>query len=323
MLVFGYGSKLFDNKVLAQKVEDGKFLIPWQSNDDNQHLMLDRYDIRHMMDNLDDISDTFGEEFDAEIEAECDQERYADLRDQYGDTADEEEDENAIAGHKRKRTGNEYRYDYDKDTTTTTTTTTSTTANKCSSDIQSMIQQYNVPETMSIPSSPPLVDLIDKTALNLITTSKTNRQPIMVCEIQFQVRHCQDPQYDFLGKQHDLYPFYRQVLHYHQINSNNHLDQENGKTTLGSLVDYGSDSSNDEDDDNDKTKQDMDNIPTDVIHIIQKTAQSVAKIGLDLEHKIRRLRAQDPKFGFLQTDHPHHDYYRRIVESYQQNLTSK
>lgn len=126
-------------------------------------------------------------------------------------------------------------------------------------DIQKMAQRYHIPLSSAIilPSSDqdqtnPAqdIDLIDRTAQTILQHAAT--QPLNVCEIQFQVRHCQDPRYDFLGKQHVYYPFYRHVLDYHRQQPPSASVPRTAFTTnatnskISRLVDYGS---SDDDDD--------------------------------------------------------------------------
>jgi hypothetical protein len=127
-----------------------------------------------------------------------------------------------------------------------------------SKDIQKTAQRYRIPLSSTIvlpPSQDPTnpaqsIDLIDKTAQTILHHAAT--QPLNVCEIQFQVRHCQDPRYDFLGKQHAYYHFYRHVLNYHRQQRPSApvpratFTNNAANPNICGLVDYGS-----SDDDND------------------------------------------------------------------------
>ncbi|RKO87644.1 hypothetical protein BDK51DRAFT_38800 [Blyttiomyces helicus] len=53
-LAFGYSCKIFRDDAVAADVETGSFLIPWQNSDD---LLIDRFDVRHLLDVLPDSSD--------------------------------------------------------------------------------------------------------------------------------------------------------------------------------------------------------------------------------------------------------------------------
>jgi hypothetical protein len=39
LLVFGYEAHIFSDNEMAEKVEDGKYLIPWQGNTENPTLL--------------------------------------------------------------------------------------------------------------------------------------------------------------------------------------------------------------------------------------------------------------------------------------------
>lgn len=75
------------------------------------------------------------------------------------------------------------------------------------------------------------------------------------------------------------------------------------------LGNYDSSSSSDEDEDI--------KIPADIRQIIQKTAQFITNShqGSQLEQHIRTKNGHNPKFAFLDTHHPYHDYFRSLTKS--------
>lgn len=46
LTAFGYEARIFNDKDTATKVEQGHYLLPWQSDDANSKMMLDRYKYR-------------------------------------------------------------------------------------------------------------------------------------------------------------------------------------------------------------------------------------------------------------------------------------
>ncbi|SAL98886.1 hypothetical protein [Absidia glauca] len=340
MMIFGYASKLYQDPVLAHKLTTGivkEAILTTAANFFDLGEI--RYDVRHLI--TDDFSSTESQPTVAasrkrqhsleeeEDPAEYDMERYADLGAEeekllfYMD--DTEDRSSCIEKHKQRRKRQrsmdpkkdktiQYHYDYSAADPMTLTIA------ERSKDIQKTAQRYGIPLSSTIvlpPSQDPTnpaqsIDLIDKTAQTILHHAAT--QPLNVCEIQFQVRHCQDPRYDFLGKQHAYYHFYRHVLDYHRQRrpsapvpratfTNNAASSNNC-----GLVDYGS---SDDDDDCQVVKQEELLPSSDILPVILKTANTVAKVGLDLEQKIKRLRRDDPTFGFLQPQHAYHPYYRR------------
>ncbi|CAO3590719.1 unnamed protein product [Absidia cylindrospora] len=348
ILGYGYASKIYNDKVLAQKIEDGAFLIPWQSNTDYSHWMFDRYDIRHLLDHVEELegqptTHPLGNDWRDTTDIECDQERYADLDSEEEllfDMIDAEDRDAHVAEKKRRRsraaTGHMYHYDYDL---ASPPSTPLTIADR-SANIQQIAQEFNIPtsSTMLVPTnddigssssdysndnkSPGLAFIVE-TAQMIVGSTQTSNQPVNVCEIQFQVRHSHDRRYDFLNKQHMYYPFYQHVRKHLESNHQPPLRQRIPLTKkldfkgIGGLVDYGS-SSSDEDEVGEQQSQQQQRgnqttqkIPSDVMETIDKMAASVAKVGLDLEQKIRHLRSQDPRFAFLQPHHPYHSYYQK------------
>ncbi|ORZ14589.1 alternative splicing regulator-domain-containing protein [Absidia repens] len=349
IMAFGYASNIYNDKVLAQKIEDGAFLVPWQSNTDYSHRMFDRYDIRHLLDHVEEfgaqqITQQLGNDWRDPTDIECDQERYVDLDSEEEllfDMDDAEDREAHLAEKKRRRsratTGHMYHYDYGS----TSPPSIPLTIAERSANIQQVAQEFNIPtsSTMIVPTnddnsssdgptdkeSPGLAFIVE-TAQIIVGRAQTGSQPANVCEIQFQVRHSHDRRYDFLNKQHVYYPFYQHVRRHLESNyqppppqQRTPLIKKQDIKRIGGLVDYGSSSSSDEDEDGEGQQQQQQqcgnqttqNIPSDVKETIDKMAASVAKVGLDLEQKIRHLRSQDPRFAFLQPHHPHHSYYQK------------
>ena len=79
MLIFGYEARIFNDKNVAEKVEKGHYLIPWQSCD--TRYMMDRYDVRHMLEDLEKELSQYDskQQHNNKDEDLCKQERYEDL----------------------------------------------------------------------------------------------------------------------------------------------------------------------------------------------------------------------------------------------------
>ena len=98
LFVFGYAAKLFDgNDERSRYVDQGKHLIPWMGD---ASLLVDRYDVRGHLTDLtafenNDRNGWVSRMTDKEraLEDACDQERYAELREDIHDKSTFEEEE--------------------------------------------------------------------------------------------------------------------------------------------------------------------------------------------------------------------------------------
>ncbi|KAI8993475.1 hypothetical protein BDB01DRAFT_832289 [Pilobolus umbonatus] len=75
LLVYGYEARVFRDDTIAKDIENGKYLIPWRSDNAYYDYKLDRYDVRHLVDSKSDFDVSEA----ALLEREYDDERYADL----------------------------------------------------------------------------------------------------------------------------------------------------------------------------------------------------------------------------------------------------
>ncbi|KAJ3158005.1 hypothetical protein HDU89_000387 [Geranomyces variabilis] len=65
LLAFGYACRLFRDDELAARLETGRHLLPWGHSGDSTHnapLMIDRYDVRNLLDSLTDFDQTAHED---------------------------------------------------------------------------------------------------------------------------------------------------------------------------------------------------------------------------------------------------------------------
>lgn len=77
-MAFGYASKIYNDQETAVRVDNGTYLIPLKSDRHHQNIRIDRFDIRHLIDN--DANTLWNEKsVNLEIESLLQIERYRDL----------------------------------------------------------------------------------------------------------------------------------------------------------------------------------------------------------------------------------------------------
>ncbi|KAI7881772.1 hypothetical protein K492DRAFT_64422 [Lichtheimia hyalospora FSU 10163] len=286
LIAFGYEARIFDDKNTATKVEQGHYLLPWQSDDANSQMMLDRFDVRHLLESI--PSRIPHRNFPKEPYQDIDQERYADLDSDEESLFDMSEDErDARVEEKRRKkqqqeeTSNAFKYEY---------------GHNSPSDLQrKLAAQYKTATDMTLPDTQEQADTIVATA----KAAAASVNPKLF-EIKTQARQGNNPLYAFLSQRHPLYRFYTHIIWL-------------SSSGLGA---YGDSSSSDDDSDDDQPTQP----PDEIANIIQKTAQSVARAGQALETRIRQGHGQNPKFGFIHPGHEYHAYYKQQLESFQKNV---
>ncbi|KAG0173126.1 hypothetical protein DFQ30_008798 [Apophysomyces sp. BC1015] len=282
-LVFGYEARIFNDPQLANKVDQGDYLIPWRS-DSMSTLMIDRYDVRHLLEEL-PSSQSASENIPSDTL--CDEERYADLdseEETLFDMSDDERDSYLEEKRKRRRVEQEnmlFHYDY---------------SNNGTAVQKELTAKYKAPVTMTMPETHAQADIIDQTAKAVRAAVHPN-----LLEIRTQARQANNPMYSFLNKSDALYPFYKHILWLSQ----------------SGLADYGSDTSSDENEEDHASKKP----PSDIADVIDKTARFVAKAGKDLETRIKQRHTGDPKFAFLQSENIYHAYYKTQIECFQSRST--
>ncbi|KAJ8651679.1 hypothetical protein O0I10_012747 [Lichtheimia ornata] len=290
LIAFGYEARIFDDKNTATKVEQGHYLLPWQSDDANNKMMLDRFDVRHLLESIPPRIPH--RDFPKEPYPDIDEERYADLDSDEGSLFDMSEDErDARVDEKRRKkqqqeeASNAFKYDYEGNS---------------QSDIQrKLAAQYKTAADMPLPDTQEQADTIVSTA----KAAAASVNPKLF-EIKTQARQGNNPLYAFLSQRHPLYRFYKHIIWL-------------SSSGLGA---YGDSSSSDDDDDDDNEKDDQPTRPPDdIAGVIQKTAQSVARAGKALEARIRQGHGQNPKFGFIHQGHQYHAYYKKQLESFQKS----
>ncbi|KAF7726726.1 hypothetical protein EC973_008500 [Apophysomyces ossiformis] len=285
-LVFGYEARIFNDSALAEKIDQGDYLIPWRS-DPASKLRIDRYDVRHLLEEL-PSSPTTNERIQSD--QQCDEERYADL-DSEEETlfsmSDDERDTYLEEKRKRRKMEQEnklFHYDYRNGT-----------GNNITPIQADLAAKYKAPATMAMPTTEEQAKIIDETAKAVVAAVHPN-----LLEIRIQARQGNNPMYRFLNKSDELYPFYKHILWLSQ----------------SGLAAYGSDSSDNEDDEKETARP-----PSHIEEVIEKTAKFVAKSGQELENRIKERNAHDPKFSFLQPGNMYYTYYKTQVESFQSRST--
>ncbi|KAI6226361.1 hypothetical protein M3Y99_00537200 [Aphelenchoides fujianensis] len=63
--------------------------------------------------------------------------------------------------------------------------------------------------------------------------------------------------------------------------------------------------------------------PPDIRAIVEKTAQFVARNGIDFENKIKEKEAANPRFGFLSPTDPYHAFYRQKVAAFESGAVAE
>ncbi|CAG8794390.1 32733_t:CDS:2 [Gigaspora margarita] len=207
-LVFGYEAKTFRDDEMAKKVNAGELLIPWRGESENK-ILLDRYDVRNLLDDRDrfrKIPYTMTRNTE-EIEQEklCDIERWIDLDSEAEDIFDmseEERDDYIEEKRKRKRMqseNKEYDYNYFQEFK----------VNEEEEDTKGIksnyVPKYSVPQGIATPSDDRVDEIIERTAKFL--NSSTDSQ----MEIVIQAKQANNPKFSFLNKDDPLYPYYKHV----------------------------------------------------------------------------------------------------------------
>ncbi|KAI7848419.1 alternative splicing regulator-domain-containing protein [Circinella umbellata] len=322
MLIFGYEARIFNDKDVAIKVERGHYLIPWQSSD--TRYMMDRYDVRHMMEDLEKELSQYDskQQHINKDEDLCNQERYEDLdseEEMLFDMSEDERDEH-VEEKKREREKKEQEaafhvFDYDG----------KIKEEKDRSAIQQEIaSEYKAPDDMVVPTTREQASIISDTA----QSASASVNPSLF-EIKTHARQANNPLYAFLSKRHELYPFYKHLSWLLSSGLGAY-----GDSSSESEDDDASDSNNKKDDskdDNDVSHDNQQDQESEAINepkleehrvIIDKTARFVARAGPQLEQKIRQRHARDPKFAFLYQNNEYHNYYQTKIKYFQILLLS-
>ncbi|CAG8493205.1 3399_t:CDS:2 [Cetraspora pellucida] len=352
-LVFGYEAKTFRDDEMAKKVNAGELLIPWRGESENK-ILLDRYDVRNLLDDRDRFKKTpyTMTRTIEEIEQEklCDIERWCDLDSEAEDIFDmsEEEREDYIEDkrkRKRAQAGNkEYDYDYFQDFK----------VNEEEEDVKniksSYVPKYSVPQGIATPSDDRVDEIIERTAKFL--NSSTDSQ----MEIVIQAKQANNPKFFFLNKDDPLYPYYKHVRlllqtglfsyedsdkedngmsgnktyknigknivkQYKGDNVKSRKDNDNDLKSTDSKGESNSSSVNTEDSNTAKSSKPQSQPigpivvpPPDLKIIIDKMATYVSKSGESLEAKVREKHIDDPRFSFLLPWNEFHSYYRQRIQ---------
>ncbi|KAH8555465.1 alternative splicing regulator-domain-containing protein [Umbelopsis sp. PMI_123] len=319
LLVFGYEARIFIDDEAAKRMDAAKHLIPWQGNQDNP-ILVDRYDVRNLLDDLSDVKFTNKSlSTDSEDEEELlDVERYADLdsdEEELFFMSDEDERDQYVE-EKRKRRKMEqeqktYQYSYDDQSKSTIANDVEEKPSEPEDPREDIHCSFQIPSDIEKPNTQKQVDIIEKTA-KFIASSSTESSHI---EITIQAKQASNPLFAFLHKDNKLYKFYRHILWlsnsglggYGSSDSENEDEEEKIKE------------GNDKKEDTAKSAEQVNSV--DIYAAIEKTAAFVAKAGPSLESKIKENNIGNPKFAFLQPWNEYHTYYRSRVDDIASRLS--
>nr|CAG4646331.1 EOG090X07RL [Macrothrix elegans] len=341
LLVFGYACKLFRDDEKAVDIDQGKFLIPWMGD---ENITIDRYDVRGMLFDLkpyevqragyDHTTGLTTEE--KHIEQLCDEERYYALyRDESEEALIKEEEIKRLNQDLSEVTSNEVSYHqvpysysawsqgHGKNQASSCVTVKSSLG-ALGDAIYIPPPSLSVPEGIIVPPTQKLAKIIEKTA-DFISAHGTQM------EIIVKTKQANNPMFQFLHFDSQLHPFYRHVMNAIRSGAYAVLSEDNLESTE-KLVEFQQDNVLTNIDDQssshylhpslqskcdsvlqdlclheDRTASQLQQLPSDLKQLIDKTASYMARMGYDYEEVL--LNKGDPRFGFLSTTHVCHSYY--------------
>ncbi|RDD37811.1 Splicing factor, suppressor of white-apricot-like protein [Trichoplax sp. H2] len=210
LLVFGYSCKLYRDDEKAQMINEGGLLIPWMGNDS---LMIDRYDGRGHLYDLDCINDkSIPEPLSPQLIAEeelCQEERYRDLNYEQEELLEEEVKRQAQA-----KKGNQlYSYNYTGESTGVDKVDGHSNLDKSNTNenredaYEDFIAppELEVPPNMETPKTAKMHTIIARTALFV-------SQNGLQLEIVLKAKQANNPQFEFLYFDKPLNDYYKHVL---------------------------------------------------------------------------------------------------------------
>ncbi|CAO3659062.1 unnamed protein product [Umbelopsis vinacea] len=317
LLVFGYEAHIFSDKEMAEKVEDGKYLIPWQGNTENPTL-LDRYDVRNLLDDLQSLKfNGHGVTNHSQEDHEnLDVERYADLDSDEGELflMSDEDERDQFVEEKRKRRKMEleqknFQYAYDIEPAAISSNGNQEETKKQEEPAEVVRCNFQIPDNMEKPKTQKQLDIIEKTA-KFIASSSTEAAQM---EITIQAKQASNPMFTFLHRDNALYKFYRHILWlsnsglsgYGSSDSDSEDDEAKTVATENASGEVGTNER--------QTSNSSEQENKDIYDIIEKTAAFVAKAGSSLESKIKEknlgiqtrvntIASQQPSFSLSQSN---------------------
>ncbi|ORX96094.1 hypothetical protein K493DRAFT_337058 [Basidiobolus meristosporus CBS 931.73] len=297
-LVFGYTAKIVHDEATALDIESGNRLIQWR-NDTKKNLLLDRYDVRNLLDEYERFENTSKSSAQTSPgsltkEKEWNARRYQDLDSEEEALYDMSEDErNTYIEEKKKRrkmqaAQKEYAYVYD--------------GPKPQQQVKPVDFKFQVPDGMILPSDKRQVEIIERTAKFLNT-----KEPKM--EIIIQAKQSHNPDFCFLNKDDPLHAFYRHVRWLVQTGLYDYSNEEESEEETPAIPV--------------KHSTTPKIPPPEMRNIIDKMADFVTRNGPSLEEKVKANRRNDPKFGFLLPRHEYHAYYQEKIRDLGGNASRK
>ncbi|KAI8916635.1 hypothetical protein DFJ77DRAFT_439880 [Powellomyces hirtus] len=343
LLGFGYACRLFRNDAQAAQIDSGKHLLPWQhgANDGSEPLLIDRYDVRNLLEDLsgfdnhaqEDDSDGITRADGTAVVVESDQEelnkeRYLDVDSDEEAMYDlDEEEQRIFKEEKRRRDRVGPTEDQMDDTTAADDGSKEEPASPEVFDLK-----YPAPTGITPPTTSRLASIIEKTAK--FVNASTNPQ----MEFLVKAKQAGNRDFAFMEVTSPLHAYYKHV-------------RKVMTTALGGLGDYGSDASSDSDDNGsqadpgaepaigDTTAVDdhsmpdgiasgaiesIENVegppsgipPAELQSVIDKLAMFVARNGQEFEAKVKAKNRGDPRFAFLLPWNEWHGYYMSVRDDY-------
>ncbi|KAG2176129.1 hypothetical protein INT43_005362, partial [Umbelopsis isabellina] len=315
ILVFGYEAHIFNDNPTAKKIENGKFLIPWQGVKKDP-ILLDRYDARNLLDDLMVLSSRKSVNDDCEEEEEeLDAERFADLdsdEEKLFDMSDEDERDQYVEEKRKRRKMEEenkaFQYSYDSQNQSNGSQGGLSEEKTIEEPAEEINCSFRIPDDIQKPKTQKQVDVIERTAKFIATSASESSH----MEITIQAKQASNPMFAFLNKDHPLHKFYKHVLWlsksglagYGSSDSESDSEEQQSKSVEGNV------SSESKSEQSGEVEQNN----ADIYEVITKTAAFVAKAGSSLESKIKEKNFGNPKFAFLNPWNELHAYYRSQVD---------
>ncbi|KAF9907527.1 hypothetical protein EC991_010823 [Linnemannia zychae] len=292
---FGYEALLFQADSMAEAIEQGQWLIPWQGEDPSSEytLWIDRYDVRNLLDDqrlFTGPREIHHDKFLSDS-SEFDEERFEDLDSDEEILFDMDEDERKdyLDRKQEQREGSSYKgvhYDYDGNQDEQVQEPT-------------FYLHFDVPEGMAIPENEKTLALIERTAKFVNSSS----EPTM--EIILQAKQATNPNFAFMSKRHHLFQFYKHVRWLMQTG----------------LYEYAEEVRQREEEEMRAEQEELDRkaamlaekergtLHVDLEKVIEKTVEFLKAHKLDPVYEKKLLSITDTRFEFMRPGHMWHDYY--------------
>ncbi|KAJ3298810.1 hypothetical protein HK104_010258 [Borealophlyctis nickersoniae] len=330
LLVYGYGSRIFRDDPTAASIDKEEMLIPWREQNEDPILM-DRYDVRNLLDNIDDQLGPTENETDAE-EQQYDEERYRDIDSEEEALFDMSEDERlSYVEEKRKRRrmeqeGKVFVYNYPKSTDSKDSEVADSLPKR------EIKLKYPAPDGVTPPRSTRIARIIEKTA-QFINDSANPQMEIVI-----QAKQANNPDFSFLSTADPCHAYYKHVRLLMQTGLCAYGSGDDDDDDEDAISDHGGDAGGVPKAENMVQEQQplwpaqpnfvetvgklrqvsqaspsLEIPPEDLQTVIDKMARFVSKNGPEFERKVREKNQGDPRFAFLLPWNEYHAYYQSKI----------